>query len=211
MAERLFAEFGFAATTIRQIADRLGAFTASIYNHFETKESILDGVISRLLLREVDIFRLITQLDLPADVMLYKLIYEDTLSVALRGLAPQQLFMLPEVRNMPFPMVRSTMSEIIEAYGRQIERGIEGGLLVRSDPHLTAEYFFSLTATKTLSLDPVSLGDPQTHARGVADFGIRAILAKPERLAAVRADAMRLPLFYPMALARARGSLVPSA
>jgi TetR/AcrR family transcriptional regulator, cholesterol catabolism regulator len=45
VAARYFAEFGFEATTVRQIADEVGILPGSLYHHFETKEEILHEVI----------------------------------------------------------------------------------------------------------------------------------------------------------------------
>jgi TetR/AcrR family transcriptional regulator, cholesterol catabolism regulator len=44
-ARRLFAEFGFESTSIRQIANDLGIVSASLYHHFATKEEILHEIL----------------------------------------------------------------------------------------------------------------------------------------------------------------------
>src|SRR5579863_254138 len=45
IASRRFAEFGYEATTIRQIADDANILSGSIYHHFDTKDDILDEII----------------------------------------------------------------------------------------------------------------------------------------------------------------------
>lgn len=42
---RLFAEFGFDTTSVRQIADAVNILAGSLYHHFETKEEILHEII----------------------------------------------------------------------------------------------------------------------------------------------------------------------
>jgi len=48
-AERLFAEFGFAATSLRAIAADVGIQNPSIYGHFANKEALYEAVLKRAL------------------------------------------------------------------------------------------------------------------------------------------------------------------
>lgn len=55
-AAKLFRKQGYAATTLRQIADVLGIQAGSFYYHFKSKEEILDKVLDtgiRMVLEEV--------------------------------------------------------------------------------------------------------------------------------------------------------------
>lgn len=55
-AAKLFRDQGYAATTLRQIADAVGIKAGSIYYYFESKEEILDKVLDtgiRMVLEEV--------------------------------------------------------------------------------------------------------------------------------------------------------------
>jgi len=49
LAAELFAEKGFQATTVREIADEAGILSGSLYHHFDSKESIVDEVLSGYL------------------------------------------------------------------------------------------------------------------------------------------------------------------
>src|SRR6266568_5015485 len=46
-AERLFAQRGYAATSMRQIIAEAGVNLAAIHYHFGSKEELLDGVVLR--------------------------------------------------------------------------------------------------------------------------------------------------------------------
>jgi TetR/AcrR family transcriptional regulator, cholesterol catabolism regulator len=48
-AAALFATRGVAATTVRQIADEVGILSGSLYHHFESKEAMVDEIISSFL------------------------------------------------------------------------------------------------------------------------------------------------------------------
>ncbi len=45
IAGRLFAERGFAQTTVRDIADAAGILSGSLYYHFDSKESMVDELL----------------------------------------------------------------------------------------------------------------------------------------------------------------------
>lgn len=46
IAARLFAEKGFPQTTVRDIADAAGILSGSLYHHFDSKESMVDEILS---------------------------------------------------------------------------------------------------------------------------------------------------------------------
>jgi len=59
IAAELFAERGFAATTVREIADAAGILSGSLYHHFDSKESMADELVRELLERVLDEYRAI--------------------------------------------------------------------------------------------------------------------------------------------------------
>ncbi|MBB6172679.1 AcrR family transcriptional regulator [Nocardiopsis mwathae] len=49
IAADIFAERGYAATTIREVADAAGMLAGSLYYHFDSKESMADEILSTFL------------------------------------------------------------------------------------------------------------------------------------------------------------------
>jgi AcrR family transcriptional regulator len=49
LAADLFAEKGYQATTVRNIADEAGILSGSLYHHFDSKESIVDEILTSYL------------------------------------------------------------------------------------------------------------------------------------------------------------------
>src|SRR4051794_25648704 len=54
IATRKFAEFGFEATTVRQIADDVNILSGSLYHHFATKDDILHEVVRDVVVQMRD-------------------------------------------------------------------------------------------------------------------------------------------------------------
>jgi AcrR family transcriptional regulator len=52
-AKILFAKKGFAATGLREIADKAGVSLGNIYNHFKNKESIFDEIFDARLITDL--------------------------------------------------------------------------------------------------------------------------------------------------------------
>lgn len=53
-AARLFRHHGYAATTLREVADAAGIKAGSIYYHFESKDQILGEVLDKGILAVID-------------------------------------------------------------------------------------------------------------------------------------------------------------
>jgi TetR/AcrR family transcriptional regulator len=49
VAEQLFAEKGFQAASLGDVAERVGIRSPSLYNHFRNKEALYQSVLARLL------------------------------------------------------------------------------------------------------------------------------------------------------------------
>lgn len=57
LAAELFAEKGFQATTVRNIADEAGILSGSLYHHFDSKESIVDEILSGFFTEIMESYR----------------------------------------------------------------------------------------------------------------------------------------------------------
>jgi AcrR family transcriptional regulator len=59
IAAEIFAKKGFAATTVREIADAAGILSGSLYHHFDSKETMVDEIISTFVDEMVAQYRVI--------------------------------------------------------------------------------------------------------------------------------------------------------
>jgi AcrR family transcriptional regulator len=69
IAAELFAERGYRATTVRHIGDAAGVLSGSLYHHFDSKETILDELLSSYLNELVDTYREIAEGGDPVTVL----------------------------------------------------------------------------------------------------------------------------------------------
>lgn len=129
IASQLFAERGFLATTIRDIADAAGIQSGSLYHHFTSKESmveeLLDDYWGKLLQRYHEV------VDSEPDA-----------TAAARGLVRASVLLLDEcalaLRVMlndwtylseTFPFMEDSLAECQNIWLNVIERGVASGAL----------------------------------------------------------------------------------
>lgn len=69
-AESLFAEKGYRASSLGDVADRVGIRTPSLYNHFKNKEALYQAVVRRLIQQFGQPFEELIQGPLDTDAVL---------------------------------------------------------------------------------------------------------------------------------------------
>ncbi|SNT09502.1 TetR/AcrR family transcriptional regulator [Rhodococcoides kyotonense] len=57
IAAELFAERGFRSTTVREIGDAAGVLSGSLYHHFDSKETIIDEILTSYLDNLMETYR----------------------------------------------------------------------------------------------------------------------------------------------------------
>jgi len=82
IAAELFAERGFAATTVRDIGDAAGILSGSLYHHFDSKESMADELVHELLDRVLAAYGRIVATDDDPERALRALVHEAFSAIA---------------------------------------------------------------------------------------------------------------------------------
>lgn len=118
-AAGLFISQGLAATTTRQIAERVGIRQASLYYHFAGKDEILLELLTQSVRPSLQVAALLESRcrDDPA-AGLYALALTDvrTLTRAPHNIAT--LYLMPEVQGEEFASFRAERAQLQAAYGR---------------------------------------------------------------------------------------------
>ncbi|KUL41426.1 TetR/AcrR family transcriptional regulator [Actinoplanes awajinensis] len=129
LAADLFAEKGFRATTVREIADAAGILSGSLYHHFDSKESIGDEILRGFLDDVLDGYRqAVADVDDPR-VAIERMVRSSTAALsrhraALTMLQNDWAYFSAQER---FAYLRTAMKEIEQTWIDQLERGKQDG------------------------------------------------------------------------------------
>jgi AcrR family transcriptional regulator len=119
-AAALFTEHGFAATSTRLIADRVGIRQASLYYHFATKEELLVELLSTSVRPSLEVVGRVaahaSRVSGPA--ALYAVAVADVRTLADTPHNIGTLYLLPEAQGDAFSSFRRERQELQDAYGR---------------------------------------------------------------------------------------------
>jgi AcrR family transcriptional regulator len=145
-AAKLFADNGYQATTLEQIAERLNIKKASIYHYIDSKEDLLTGIQRHLLDRYEDQLGPIARSELPADERLRRMIhayiqlnmansdmcavYYTTVTMELRSNKNQAHSGVAEVRKRGRELEKMFESVIVEGQKTGVFRQLTPRLLV---------------------------------------------------------------------------------
>lgn len=126
VAGRLFVDRGFAATSTRDIAERVGIRQASLYYHFPSgKEGIIAELLERTVRPSVDRVARLEQLSASPDTILYLLVELDIHILLDTPHNTAFLARLPEVVKsdayLAYDTIREELAAGYERLGRKVE------------------------------------------------------------------------------------------
>lgn len=130
IAAELFAQKGFRATTVREIADAAGILSGSLYHHFDSKESIGDEILSRFINDVLADYRAAVSCAGSARVALEQIVRSTsgTLSRHRAALAMLQNDWSYFSAQERFGYLRKAVAEIEATWITQLDRGKEDGV-----------------------------------------------------------------------------------
>src|SRR5512146_1601252 len=129
IAADLFAQKGFRATTVREIADAAGILSGSLYHHFDSKESIADEILSGFINDVLADYRAAAGGGGPARAVIEQVIRSPsvTLSRHRAALAMLQNDWSYFSTHERFGYLRKALGEIERTWITQFKRGIQAG------------------------------------------------------------------------------------
>nr|GID83977.1 TetR family transcriptional regulator [Actinoplanes derwentensis] len=139
-AAELFAQRGYAATSTRLIAERVGIRQASLYYHFDNKETVLAELLEATVRPSLDYAGEITGQGLEPAAALHALVRYDVGVLLGARWNVGILYALPEVASEPFTRFRQERERLRYAY-RTLVSACGGHL---DNPEITGDLVFGL-------------------------------------------------------------------
>jgi AcrR family transcriptional regulator len=147
-AAALFVEYGFAATSTRMIAERVGIRQASLYYHFSGKDELLIELLTTSVRPSLDAVGAIEAL-VPAcataAAALYLLASVDVNTLARTPHNVGTLYLLPEIQHERYDDFRAERRQLQDAYARLGVRAASPAVLSRIAPAQLGELLIQLT------------------------------------------------------------------
>jgi AcrR family transcriptional regulator len=141
----LFAEHGYAQTSVQQIVDAAGVTKGALYHYFKSKDDLLFDIYDRLLSMQREHLDAIVSEGLGPEQTI-RLVCEDVIVTSIEGLADGAVFfrsqhMLSEKRQREVKQRRRDYNDAFEAI---VDRGRASGVF-RTDipPAILIANFFS--------------------------------------------------------------------
>ena len=174
-AAELFTTRGYAATTVRAVAERAGLRQAAVYQCADGKEELLADLLESAVRPSLKVARamLADEFGMPAELRLW-ILCRSEVELACRG--PHHLgglFLLPEVRTERFAGFRRMRARLRDAYGELLSATAVGRGLDAAERAVRTDLVLGLIEGVTLTQrsDP---GRPAAEfATSAADAALR--------------------------------------
>lgn len=193
-AAALIAKNGYAGTSIRMIANEVGAVPASIFNLFPTKEALLNELIGFVSEPSFQFYKSLNGLQLPIGVALYASVYQEVQAVASAQKHFPALFYLPELAKPEFADAQDVRARLVSHYRNLIETGRKKSVFTVDFVDLAAEQVFQMTETSVIADPQRAAPTVGAQARATARFCLRGLLTDTTSLNAIEAAAERIDL-----------------
>lgn len=143
VAANVFARKGFANATVRDIGEEAGILSGSLYHHFESKDAILEDVLTNLFDEMEQGYEEIVAAGRPADQTVIDLMmtgygYLDTFNDAIHVLNNDFAYISQVPR---FEFVTKRTHRIEEMWVETLQRGIDEGVL---RPNLDVQFAYRI-------------------------------------------------------------------
>jgi AcrR family transcriptional regulator len=195
-ATQLFAERGFAATTLSDIADATGLTRPALYHYFANKEALLGRLVSDLTLAPAEeLAKLRTSRGKSAVERLHAMAFD----TALRHAAQPERFrvLVRSDAELPPELAKPYLNgrrRILAEFTAVIEQGIANDELRPVDARTAALGIIGMCTWVAWWYRPTTAGDEHEVATALADMAIAALTTADDRSTTERGPARALEL-----------------
>lgn len=197
-AAHLFASQGIAATTMAQIAERVGLEVTSIYYYFANKHAILERIVVDVNLVPLAIADDVSVEFPDAPRRLHAFIRRDAAALCEFPFDFNEIHRLARGGDGTFERYWADRTRLLAAVEAFVRDGIDQGTLRAVDPELTAVTILANDEAvqnwyRPDSGPPATRVDPASIGAFIADLALRGLLTDPADLAAITADTTVVP------------------
>lgn len=175
-AVHLFAQHGYAGTSMKRLAAELGTVPANLYNYYPNKEAILFDVLSDQLQRLLDRDeKIVARFSEPAQCMralAYDLVFEDLRNPLAAFVGQQGVNGLTQSRRQK---VSRMMSDVRELWMTTVKQGVTEGIFVAPDPKLSTLTILTLCSSTSAWFKPRREYTPRKVASYTATCVLRIL------------------------------------
>lgn len=192
-AAALFVEHGFAATSTRMIAERVGIRQASLYYHFSGKDELLIELLTTSVRPSLDAVGAIKGLvpaRASAAAALYMLTSVDVDTLARTPHNVGTLYLLPEIQHERYDDFRAERRQLQLAYGRLGTQAAAPGVRSQLTPSQLGEILIQLAEVVIQIRRVRELDDADAHA--IATSCLRVCGLGDEAIGHARTEAAEL-------------------
>lgn len=134
IAADIFAQKGFVATTVREIADAAGILSGSLYHHFDSKETMIDEIITGFINEMVaDYTRIVEEHDDPFAAL------QELIRTAFAAIQPHRAALTVAQNESHYLQQFPRFAYLAEGYAKVealwtsvLQRGIDAGVFKRN-------------------------------------------------------------------------------
>lgn len=167
-AAALFAASGYAATSTRQIAERVGLRQASLFHHFGHKDEILAELLDRTVRPALAFARWLGTQQVSPAAGLYALSWWDTHNLCANPDNLGALQLLPESRNPRFSPFWENRAGLRGRYAAFLARLIPSPAEAGAPAELLTDLVFGLVESVLTWFDRAAATTPEEVADAVA-------------------------------------------
>lgn len=179
-AAAVFAEKGILAATVRDISERAGILSGSLYHHFASKEQMIAEVLTPVLRAQIDVFdRIVAEHHNPVEILRRVIAAEVTQSaetpLVARILRQDELHIATLTGLDAVVQQRRAIRARVESV---ITNGITTGQFrADCDPAVTSLAIFDLTLSAHRHLAPIGPYTTEELADHLATLVLRGVFA----------------------------------
>ena len=187
-ATALFAERGFAGTSLQDIADAMGLTRPALYHYVASKDELLGRLVTEITGEPAGILAGINErADLEPAGRLHQMV---TASALHQAAAPERFrLMIRSEAELPEPLCEEyerSRRLVLKEFIRVIQDGIDAGAFRPVDPRLAALGIIGMINWIAWWYRPGHDGNSESVAASLADMAVRSVL--PERQAPPSCD-----------------------